>query len=671
MNQKFTRSLTALILAAVFVLAMPGCAARTLIDAVANGLSSQAPESSSAAPAESAAAPTSAATPAATTPSPTAASTSLAAPDNASESAARMGILVPFPQMQYERPDIDAITSLLGEIEAQMEGQTNPDTASALAEQAISIYDAFETETVLAMIHYSMDRSDRYWSEEYSFCADGSPRVNAAYTAVRAAFEESPAGGGMQQSENMFEASGVMELLQENSRITNQYLSMLSTVTASYGGETFTYLEADTADKYAAWLDTNARTMGELYVNLLKIRRQLAQAVGYENYIEYVFATRGSGFTQEMVEQLLNQIAARIVPVRQSLEATEEPHIEVSEAVLLQAMHSWMQQLDPSMEDSLNLMEDYLLYDFSVGSNKDPVAFTTYLPSYEAPFLMASFTGDYSSVEDVLHEFGHFNNYACDPSAYTQSSDIGEVFSTALPLLCARFFEGSFGADEGRRMLTAQMRGCLDTFTYQAYFAGFELAAYALPDDQITYENLCAISQDQWYRFGQADSPIAATDWTTTTHLVDSPFYVLSYIIATDVAMQIWERSLSDPQGAMDVYYDLMQNAADGMSFMDNIESAGLMSPFTDYEAALQAAYFTAILIAGQTPQEARAAHLESMGQTAPPTPVPTEAPTPDATQEPEAVPPDAADLPDLPRPSGSSRTFFGFSDGNYTIPLD
>lgn len=657
MKRKPLRCLAALVCAAVFALTLPGCAAGTIINAITDGKLpdvTATPAAASGAPAEPEQTP------------------GLSAEPLAQEAAS--GKLVPFPDMVYVRPDIDAITAKLTEIADSVRVQSSAEAVTGLLSEAKEIYNDFMTDTTLAMIHDSIDRSDAYWQAEYAFCSESASRVKQAFTAVSAAVSDSPAGraAGMEPTQSLFDASGIVDLLSEQTRLVHQYQTALATLTASDGTEAFTLPSSNDGHRYEIWLNQNAQTLGTIYADLLRVRQQIAQAVGYSNYMEYAFDTRGSGFTIDMVRTLMDQVAEKLAPLDAAVRGSiTTPTLELSEPVMLQSMGAWMPRLSESLDESLTLMEDYQLYDFSDGPNKDPGAFTTYLPSYGAPFLMASYTGAYNALKDVVHEFGHFNNYALDPNAASLSPDIGEVFSTALVLLCSNFWAESFGEEEGGRMVNRLLYDSLSTFPYQAYLLSFEMEAYALPAEEISYENLCRISEEQWYRFGEAQSPFAATDWTATTHLVETPFYVLSYMLATDISMQIWEQSIDDLPGAMQIYYELMNNAAQGASFMENIGAVGLVNPFTDYEMAVQAAYFTACLSAGMTPQEARASHMASlrMGEEEPVEEPQPEEPAPQETQAPEPV----QEPTQEPTPAGSRpriETKFGFSDGRITTPI-
>lgn len=658
MNHKSVRVLLALLLAAAFVVAAPGCAARNLINAVTNGI--LPPTAESAAPAE-----TESALPDDSLPDP--------GEDN-TEEAASDRILVPFPDMMYSRPSVDITVRALNSIADQLRGSGgDPETLNSLVGEANSVYDSYETETVLAMIHDAMDRSDSYWSEEYEFCTNAYGRISEAYANVQRAYRETAQPDAAEASSSIYDVTGIVDLIDEQSRLGSQYQTLLSTLTADSDGIPFTYAEIETYLDSEQWHAQNARTIGEVYVELAKVRQRMAQALGYPNYIEYSFNIMNSGYTPEMVQSLLQEIQNRLVPISAAVGSGGiYPDLSLTEDEALRMLGSWLPKLDESMAESLSLMRDYQLYDFSVGPYKDPIAFTTYLPSYAAPFLMLSFTGDYNSFGDLIHEFGHFNNYAVDPTAYSESPDIGEVFSTALPLLCSRFFDEDFGATGAQQLTKRLLIDCLDTFTYQAYFVGFELAVYSLPEDQITYENLCAISEEQWYRFGQAPSPLASVDWTSTVHLVDSAFYVMSYIVATDVALQIWEQSISDPQAAMDTYYNLMENNAEGMGFMENITAAGLASPFSEDQIALQAAYLSSILMMDMTPEQARASQLGITTEVTPETPEPAqEEPVPDATETPQpAAEPTPAYEPEAETSRPRFETHYGYTDGNYTIPL-
>ena len=56
------------------------------------------------------------------------------------------------------------------------------------------------------------------------------------------------------------------------------------------------------------------------------------------------------------------------------------------------------------------------------------------------------------------------------------------------------------------------------------------------------------------------------------------PFYMVSYCVSVDAAMQLYERALEDPVAAWDVYCTLLD--CPDLPFSEALEEAGLESPF-------------------------------------------------------------------------------------------
>ena len=82
----------------------------------------------------------------------------------------------------------------------------------------------------------------------------------------------------------------------------------------------------------------------------------------------------------------------------------------------------------------MGFLDAYSLYDITSSANKMPGSYTTYLESYEMPYIYISPEGTLADLLTAAHEFGHFvDGYVnCNQ---TFSIDCSEVFSQALEYL--------------------------------------------------------------------------------------------------------------------------------------------------------------------------------------------------------------------------------------------
>jgi oligoendopeptidase F len=232
-------------------------------------------------------------------------------------------------------------------------------------------------------------------------------------------------------------------------------------------------------------------------------------------------------------------------------------------------------------------MKEYRLYDVKASANKAPGAYTIYLPCYEAPFCFLGAYGDVEDFLDLSHEFGHFCD-ACINSNTTASLDLAETYSQAMANLALLKSKETISADGYRNLLLLHLLSNLGIFAEQTAYADFECKVYALPDEELTVENVNALALDCACRFGAAssagDDELYAVYWSQVTHLFEQPYYVISYCVSADAAIQIAEKELNEPGAGVACYEDIL-NWKDG-DFLAELERVGLVSPFDPGRAA-------------------------------------------------------------------------------------
>ena len=509
---------------------------------------------------------------------------------------------VPFAQMVYTRPEIEIMAQQITDIAGQINDSTTEEEALSMMGSVQDIYNNYSTAETLSMIHNSMNYADEYWWEQYSYCASNKPLIQQAMTRFNQALASSAVGraAGLTPSRELYQYETVMPLLQQQAQLVNQYNMQLATNTATISGETYTFGECASDEMTENWIAQNAEALGSVYLDLVRTRNQLAAACGYNNYIEFIYAVDEKDYTPGQVSTLLDRIAASLSPIYPEIQqrGIYAVDIRLSQDELFEDLRRIFLRLDPQLESALQFMRDYGLYDLGLGPNKTTSDFATYIVNYAAPFLMVSFDGSWSSLNSTVNEFGHFFNYTVDPEAGFNDLDTMEIFSLALELMTANRYDECFSEENAYMLLYNALASAYSLFPYQGYLTGFESEVYTLEDSQLTFENLCGVSERQWNRFNLgAGSAVARTDWVTTPQIFASPFYPVSYLTSADVAMQLWERSLSDPKDAMAKYMALMDGSKEGKPFLTNVRDAGLVSPFDENEIPNQAAYFRNFLI--------------------------------------------------------------------------
>ena len=110
-----------------------------------------------------------------------------------------------FSDMEYERPDPEDFMNYQRQCIALAEAGEDLDALTDCFWDLYAEYDRFYTMYTLADIHYSIDMSDLYWSEEYDWCVEKVNEIDAGYDQLMYALAASKLRPEL-ESEDLFGA---------------------------------------------------------------------------------------------------------------------------------------------------------------------------------------------------------------------------------------------------------------------------------------------------------------------------------------------------------------------------------------------------------------------------------------------------------------------------------
>ena len=227
-------------------------------------------------------------------------------------------------------------------------------------------------------------------------------------------------------------------------------------------------------------------------------------------------------------------------------------------------------------------MDRFDLYDIEPSAYKADTSFQTYLSLYDAPFIFLKPEGTTRDLITFVHEFGHYTD------AYTnfdapEAIDLAEVYSQALEFLSLSHMDGILPQPQIDELRTGLVLDSLNTFIQQASFADFESKAHALGPDNLSAEKLNELALQATKDFGYCPEgleDVMQYFWMDITHLFEYPFYVISYPVSLDVAMQIYELEVGEEGAGLEKYFEMLPRDYD--SFMETVTAGGLESPFAE-----------------------------------------------------------------------------------------
>ena len=476
---------------------------------------------------------------------------------------------VTFREMVYVRPDMDALEACLNRARSAARG-SDEDAVMEAVDAFYVEYDWFYTRYSLADIHYSQDLTNSFWETEYTFCVENAAQADAWQEELFCALAQSPCRKALERDyfgEGYFDDydedetgwdEGFTGLLRQEGTLQNRYYELC-------GEQPLT----------EAAYDDCAREKAQVLVELVSLRREMAEYWGYESYADFAWDFYYyRDYTPEEVEPYLEEISRELVPLYRELvgmDVWDAAYAFASRSQTLNHVRAAAEGLGGTVLEAFRAMEAGELYDIDYGVNKYDTSFEVWLESYGVPFV---FVCPYNEVYDRLvfaHEFGHFcNDFASSGSG--AGTDVLEIFSQGMEYLSLPFGE------DPETLTRVKLADSLCTYVEQAAYAVFELRLYALPEEKQTVEGLFELYDQVARDFGFDSVGYDRREFVDVSHFYTDPMYIVSYVVSNDAAMQLYQLEQAQPGAGVERYLGHLDTWQ--TYFLAFLDEAGLESPF-------------------------------------------------------------------------------------------
>jgi oligoendopeptidase F len=344
------------------------------------------------------------------------------------------------------------------------------------------------------------------------------------------------------------------------------------------------------ADAYLSRRDD----MAELFDRMYGLRQEVAREAGFADFQAFSFeAKHRYDYTADDVARFHDAVAAVVTP------AAARVHAYRRERLGVDVLRPWDLAVDPDGLAPLRPFRDasefvasssrvFSTLDSELGSrfadmardglldlesrpNKAPGGYCTTLHYRKQPFVFMNAVGVSDDVTTLVHEAGHcFHAYLASHQELIwqrgTGSEAAELASMSMELLAAPLFAvpvGYYTPDQARRAQAAHLEDVLlalphiasvDAFQRWIYTSGSGhdrdardqawLALRTRFETGIDWTGLERERTARWYR---------------QLHIFELPFYYIEYGIAQLGALQVWKRSLTDPEGALAGYKNALR----------------------------------------------------------------------------------------------------------------
>ena len=518
---------------------------------------------------------------------------------------------VMFRDMHYSRPDIDRLTADVKAVESALESGAPLDRVEELLDVCMDGYDDFATMYHLANIYNCKDMRDEYYAAEYEWISTVEADVSDIFDELYYACAGSPLGKKLEEDyfwegfcedyadpDDSYYTDETVALMQRESELVSRYRELVASPTVIYQGEereVFELLDELSGFSYLTVLrmyyERYNRDFADIYIEMMRARSEMAEAMGFSSTeeMEFVFGF-DRDYSPEDAAFFVSEVKTHLVPIyvwaKENGVLYSVDYSPLSADALYSSMEKVAQSIGGECSDAFDFMSTYGLYDIEPSVYKAATSFQAYLPSYEAPFIFLKPKETTQDLMTFVHEFGHFTDSYHNLGA-SETIDVAEVFSQSLEFLSLSHMDGVLSRSQVAALREASMIDALDTFIQQAALADFEHKAYAIGPDALTAEKLNELALQTAQEFGFCEAGFEEYYqyyWMDITHLFEYPFYVISYPVSLDVALQIYSLELQKPGSGMDKYFEILPRDYD--SFMDTVIHGGLKSPFEENSMA-------------------------------------------------------------------------------------
>lgn len=525
---------------------------------------------------------------------------------------------IDFDKITYKRPDITAAIEIFSELAKEIEKNDRSfEEYIALIEEAEVYYLDILTMAAYSNILASRDSSDIYWTEEYKYISTNYSEfaqsieemfVAAANSPFAERFENEYFGEGLieEYKDGGDYTDKIVQLLAQEAELESDYSSLsTATVIISYEGKTdnvdniLSYYSETYGENSQEYKDaqkecqelfesTREEKEKKILVDLFKVRRLISDEFGYDSYATFAYENIYHDYSPSDMKRFTKDVANYVLPVyiklANSLFYTSESYYDDPEkldrAKLINTSYDMLCTADLELAEIYTYMLQHKLYDINPSAvNRFDGAFTTYLDTYNAPFIFISTEGNTNDYTTMMHEFGHFADYYINNAA-TTSLDLSEVSSQGLEFLTLTLLEDKLSNKESNRLLYYEMENVMLTLIFQSFYALFEHKAYEIEYDDISEATLNAAVASAAKEIGLNSQYYSDIGSVLIPHIFLYPFYVQSYCTSASVSLQLYFMEIEEEGAGFKAYKQLISRTNENLTFEEYVSAAGLSSPF-------------------------------------------------------------------------------------------
>lgn len=541
-----------------------------------------------------------------------------------------------FSKMEYIRPDFEKIGTQAEGLTDRVTQAKSYETVKACLKEMEELTKHMDTAVTIVSIRHTLDTRDEFYEKEDLFLKAKLPEVTPKLLALKESFmncafrEELEKEYGSQMFVSMELERKVfceknIPLMQKEALLTSEYEKMMASAQIPFMGETrnlyglqkfFGHEDRKVRQaayrEYSAFYHGHEERMEEIWDELIMIRTQMAENLGYDSFIPVGYMQQGrTDYGQEEVADFRRQVREYAVPLCTKLYEMQRERLGVDtlmaydekrvfpegnavpagdEDFMIAQARKMYHDISPETGEFADFMIEHELLDLKNRPGKASTGYMTILPDYLAPFVFACLNHTTFDAQVLTHEMGHaFAGYMAmreQPLSayYFSATDIAEIHSMSMEQFTYKYAEMFFG-EQADKYLFSHLQDALMLVPFGTAVDEFQHICYGNPsltpkERTLEWKKLEKIYMP-WRRYDEDDFFDRGGFWYHKLHIFLYPFYYINYILTTMGALEFAAKNERDHEAAWEDYLKLCK-CGGSMSYLETLNYAGLSVPFEE-----------------------------------------------------------------------------------------
>lgn len=540
-----------------------------------------------------------------------------------------------FSDFEYKRPVYEDVKIEFLYIVGEIENSSTYKEQKEKIDKLNVLRNTVETMSTIASIRYTINTRDEFYEKEREYWDEYSPlydELNSNFykAIVSSNFKEDIIKDFGEQFFNIASYSlksfspKIIKDLQEENRLCSQYTKLMAGAKINYKGEVYNLSKLGkymlgkdreerrtSSEAYYGYFKDNQEKFEELFDKLVKIRTNIANKLGFEDFVElgYIRMMR-TDYNEKMVEKFREQVLEYIVPLANKIYKRQAERLNLEKLTYIDENFEFLsgnatpkcssreiiengkkmyKELSSETSEFFNFMLENELMDLVTKEGKGAGGYCTYIPNYKSPFIFSNFNQTADDIDVLTHEAGHaFQLYMSRdidmPEINFPTYESCEIHSMSMEFITWPWME-LFFKEDSEKYRFIHMSSAIKFIPYGIVVDEFQHYVYKQPDLSKEERRNVWRNLEKKYLPHKDYSGCEFLEnggwWFKQGHIFKNPFYYVDYTLAQICALQFWKKIREDKKGGWDDYINICK-VGGRKSFLEIVKIGNLKSPFEE-----------------------------------------------------------------------------------------